>query len=137
MNLIQASSQSIAEMREKLKILDNEIDILRAESADMDHQLQKQRHDYQVEQTKRDQLQNEKNRKLHEFQLRQDLVDQQIAEMDKLNSIINRAERGACRRWGRGKVFGGTKRWCGVDDRAYHSRPRRHAAAQEELRDGD
>lgn len=94
MNLIQAASQSIAEMREKLKILDNEIDILRAESADMDSQLQKQRHDYQISQTERDQQQNEKNRKLQVFQQRQDMVDQQIAEMDKLNSVINRAERG-------------------------------------------
>ena len=36
MHLIMTASQGSAEMREKLKILANEIDILRSESSEMD-----------------------------------------------------------------------------------------------------
>ncbi|CAG9467664.1 unnamed protein product [Pedinophyceae sp. YPF-701] len=92
-NLIQAAKQSMAEMREKLKILDNEVDILRTESNDKDSKLQKNEHDHQLAQAERDQVRNELTRSVQEFQRRQDVVDQQIAEIDKLNAIINRAER--------------------------------------------
>ena len=61
-NLIQASSQNIAEMMEKLKILANETEILRNEVSNKDKLLQKARHDLQTGQVDRDHLRAELNK---------------------------------------------------------------------------
>ena len=42
-NQIQASAQALAEMKEKIKILQNEVEILRSESVAKDKALQKER----------------------------------------------------------------------------------------------
>ncbi|CAK4502528.1 unnamed protein product, partial [Aphanomyces euteiches] len=42
-NLIQASSQALAEMKEKIKILHNEVEVLRNESVAKDKALTKER----------------------------------------------------------------------------------------------
>merc|ERR1711988_688045 len=55
-NLIQASSQALAEMKEKIKILQNEVEILRNESLAKDKALAKERLAHQTAQQARDAL---------------------------------------------------------------------------------
>lgn len=53
-NAIQAASQSIAEMRERIKILHNEVDILQNESSAKDKALAKERQAHAVAAVQRD-----------------------------------------------------------------------------------
>jgi len=92
-NLIQASSQSIAEMKEKLKILANEVEILRSESNNKDKLLTKAHQEHTTSVIERDQVRGELNKCAVTFRDRQDTVDEQISEIDKLNAIINQAEK--------------------------------------------
>mmetsp|Transcript_45819 Transcript_45819/g.146098 ORF Transcript_45819/g.146098 Transcript_45819/m.146098 type:complete len:640 (-) Transcript_45819:1083-3002(-) len=92
-NLIQASSQSIAEMKEKLKILTNEIDILRTESVAKDRLLGKARLEHGTAKMERDHQRADLNKCALLFRDRQAVVDEQIAEVDKLNAIINATEK--------------------------------------------
>lgn len=92
-NLIQASSQNIAEMMEKLKILGNETEILRNEVASKDKLLAKARHDLQTGQVDRDHLRAELNKCALVYKEKQDAVDEQVSEIDKLNAVINGCER--------------------------------------------
>merc|ERR1712151_1271483 len=62
MTHIQKSSQHLSEMKEKLKILHNEVEILRMESAMKDKMLQRTRADAAKLEGNHDQLQNEKTR---------------------------------------------------------------------------
>jgi len=92
-NLIQASQQAAAEMKEKIGILQNEIDILHSESVSKDKALSKERAETGQITQNRDQLRSDANRALYVYRDKQELVDQQIAEIDKLNSIINSLEK--------------------------------------------
>ena len=92
-NLIQASSQALAEMKEKIKILLNEVEILRNESLAKDKALAKERAQHLASQASRDGLRLELNRSQGEYRKKQEIVEQQIVEIDKLNSIINGLER--------------------------------------------
>ena len=92
-NHIQASSQALAEMKEKIKILQNEVEILRNESTGKDKVLSKERTAHQASQTQRDTLRLETNKSQTVYKKKQEVVEQQIVEIDKLNSIINRLER--------------------------------------------
>jgi uncharacterized small protein (DUF1192 family) len=58
---IQNCSQDLAEMRERIKILQNEVEILRNESSEKDRLLLKIRHDVQTEVTSRDRHRKELN----------------------------------------------------------------------------
>ena len=73
--LIQASSQSIAEMKEKLKILSNEAEILRVEAVSKDRLLSKAGHDHSSAASERDQLRVALNRCALQFRERQASVD--------------------------------------------------------------
>jgi len=92
-NLIQASSQALAEMKEKIKILLNEVEILRNESLAKDKALSKERSQHLASQAQRDGLRLELNKAQAEYRKKQQIVEQQIVEIDKLNSIINGLER--------------------------------------------
>ena len=92
-NLIQASSQALAEMKEKIKILQNEVEILRNESLAKDRALQKERLSHQTAQIARDQLRLDTNKNVAVYRKKQQIVEQQIVEIDKLNSIINGMEK--------------------------------------------
>jgi chromosome segregation ATPase len=92
-NLIQASSQALAEMKEKIKILQNEVEILRNESLAKDRALQKERLSHQTAQIARDQLRLDTNKNVATYRKKQQTVEQQIVEIDKLNSIINGMEK--------------------------------------------
>ena len=92
-NMIQTSTQSIAEMKEKLKILGNEIDILRTETLNKEKLLAKARTDHSNAQIDRDHLRSELNKCALVYQEKQDAVDEQVSEIDKLNAVINGCER--------------------------------------------
>merc|ERR1719446_1456796 len=93
MTQIQKSSQHLSEMKEKLKILQNEVEILRMESAFKDKQLQKVKQDAVRLDVVHDQLQNEKTRITGKGASLNEQVDQYVIEIDKLNSIINSIEK--------------------------------------------
>jgi len=92
-NLIQAANQSCAEMREKLKIIGNEVEILRGESLEKEKLLTKERADHTATTAQRDQIRSELNKCSMDFKKKQDAVDEQIVEMEKLNSLINSSEK--------------------------------------------
>lgn len=58
---IQNCSQDLAEMKERIKILQNEVEILRNESAEKDRLLQKIKHEVAAEVTTRDRFRKELN----------------------------------------------------------------------------
>merc|ERR1711988_1924529 len=93
MTHIQKSSQHLSEMKEKLKILQNEVEILRMESAFKDKKLQSTRQEAQRLEVVHDQLQNEKTRITAKGSALNEQVEQFVIEIDKLNSIINAIEK--------------------------------------------
>jgi len=80
-------------MKEKIKILQNEVEILRNESIGKDKVLSKEGAAHQSSQAQRDALRLETNKAQSEYKKKQEVVEQQIVEVDKLNSIINGLER--------------------------------------------
>mmetsp|Transcript_11549 Transcript_11549/g.30640 ORF Transcript_11549/g.30640 Transcript_11549/m.30640 type:complete len:928 (-) Transcript_11549:60-2843(-) len=93
MTQIQKSSQHLSELKEKLKILQNEVEILRMESAFKDKQLQRTQREAQHLNGVHDQLQNEKSRITSKGSALNEQVEQYVIEIDKLNSIINSIEK--------------------------------------------
>lgn len=91
-HLIQTSTQKAAEMREKIKILQNEIEILRTSVAQKERLLQKSRLKHQEQIGKRDSVRNElaKQQKI-DRELREKRENQQT-EIQKLNTMINQTE---------------------------------------------
>merc|ERR1711959_468880 len=91
--MIQSSSQNLSEMKEKLKILQNEVEILRMESAGKDKALQRTRMEAQRQRVIRDQLRTEWTRITAKGAALNEQVEQYVIEIDKLNSIINSIEK--------------------------------------------
>lgn len=87
------SNQALAEMKEKIKILQNEIEILRNECKVKDRELAKEVASHQGAQIQRDALRYDTNKSQAEYKKKQEIVDQQIVEIDKLNSLINQLEK--------------------------------------------
>lgn len=92
-NLIQASSQALAEMKEKIKILHNEVEVLRNESLAKDKALVKEKLAHGTAQCSRDSLRLDTNKSHEQYRLKQEQVEQQIVEIDKLNGIITATEK--------------------------------------------
>lgn len=92
-NMIQATQQASAEMKEKTGILQNEIDILQSESVAKDKASSKEHSEHINAIAQRDALRSELNRSMFAFRERQETIDQQIAEIDKLNSVISCIEQ--------------------------------------------
>ena len=92
-NMIQTSQQAAAEMKEKIGILQNEIEILQNESTAKDKALTVEHSLSTKSVAERDSIRSEVNKLLFVYKEKQQLVDQKIAEIDKLNSIINVVER--------------------------------------------
>ena len=90
---IQSSQQATAEMRERLKILRNEVDILLSESAAKDKALAKEHQALTAASSQRDGLRAAVNRSALNYSARQLTVEQQILRIDKLSSIIDGLER--------------------------------------------
>jgi len=93
MTRIQKSSQHLSEMKEKLKILQNEVEILRMESAFKDKLLARIHQEGQRLEKIHDDLQNEKTRITARGVQLNEQVEQYVIEIDKLNSIINSIEK--------------------------------------------
>lgn len=90
--LIQASGQALAEMREKGKILQNEVDILRRESAQKDAAFSKEHLEHQGAASARDLVRAELNRAGAALAEQSRAARQQAEEVRRLNSIINGIE---------------------------------------------
>merc|ERR1719159_849624 len=90
---IQSSSQHLSEMKEKLKILQNEVEILRMESAGKDKALQRTRMEAQRQRVIRDQLRTEYTKISAKGAALNEQVEQYVIEIDKLNGIINSVEK--------------------------------------------
>jgi hypothetical protein len=73
-NLIQASTQALAEMKEKIKILQNEVEILRNESIAKDKALSKERLAHQTAQCARDGLRLDTNKFQAQYRTKQEQV---------------------------------------------------------------
>ncbi|KAL1524346.1 hypothetical protein AB1Y20_019244 [Prymnesium parvum] len=92
-NQIQASAQALAEMKEKIKILQNEVEILRNESVAKDKKLSKERLEHSNAFSARDALRAEQNKHLAVVKEKEIRVQQLVAEIDNLNSLINGIEK--------------------------------------------
>jgi len=92
-NQIQASAQALAEMKEKIKILQNEVEILRNESVAKDKALSKERLEHSNSFSARDALRAEQNKHLAAVKEKEVRVQQLVAEIDNLNSLINGIEK--------------------------------------------
>ena len=92
-NQISASAQALGEMKEKIKILQNEVEILRNESVDKDKALSKERLDHQNSFYARDALRADSNKHMAAEKEKKAQVAQLAAETDNLNSLINGIEK--------------------------------------------
>ncbi|GAX79502.1 hypothetical protein CEUSTIGMA_g6943.t1 [Chlamydomonas eustigma] len=92
-NLIQAANQSTTEMKDKSKVLNNETEILHSEVMTKDKLLGQSRSQHSSALSERDQLRIELGKLGAIFRVKQDVVDEQIADVDKLNAIINQTEK--------------------------------------------
>lgn len=91
-NLIQTSTQKAAEMKEKIKILQNEIEILRTAVMQKDRLLQKQRLKHMNSIVIRDSLRNEMAKQQRLEEEMREKREQQKMDMAKLNLMINQGE---------------------------------------------
>ena len=92
-SMIQNSSQDLAEMKERIKILQNEVEILRNESSEKDRALVDIKHQVQLEIYKRDSKRAELNKKDFQLKNKQAINEQKNNEGDKLNLIINSLQK--------------------------------------------
>ncbi|KAI8922819.1 hypothetical protein BC831DRAFT_248972 [Entophlyctis helioformis] len=92
LNQIQSSTQRAAEMKEKIKILSNEIEILRHEIYNKDREVSKKRQENSAAYALRDSLKNEANKLMVQYRDRRDQIDQHLAAIEALNMHINSAE---------------------------------------------
>lgn len=90
---IQNSSQDLAEMKERIKILQNEVEILRNESSEKDRALIDIKHHVQKEIYNRDALRADLNKKDFVYKQKKSIIGQKINEGDKLNLIINSLQK--------------------------------------------
>ena len=92
-HMLQASNQMLVEMKEKIKIFQNEVEILRAESFGKDKNIAEETRACTNVQYTRDTLRSELNRNANIMREKKEKVSRQFMEIDKLNSIINTAEK--------------------------------------------
>ncbi|KAJ3272865.1 hypothetical protein HDV01_005188 [Terramyces sp. JEL0728] len=92
LNLIHSSTQRLAEMKEKIKILTNEIEILRHEMAHKDRDLARKKQDNSAAYAIRDSLRNEANKLMLQYRDKRDQIEHRLTRIEALNSNINAAE---------------------------------------------
>ena len=90
---IQASSQDLAEMKERIKILQNEVDILKTESGEKDRALIDIKHKKAKKINTRDKKRNELDKLKYTFNQKLGKISQLINQGDKLNLIINSLQK--------------------------------------------
>lgn len=92
-NLIQKNTQALAEMKEKIRILQNEIEILGQEFATKDKALSKERAAHLNSRNQRDAIRQDMSKLLYDYRSKQGVIEQQILEIDKLNAVISILEK--------------------------------------------
>jgi len=92
-NLTASSAQALAEMKEKLKILTNEVDILRAESLAKDKAASEETRLHLAAQNTRDALRVQQNKYVNDLRMKRENEAQNQMEIIKLNNIITAAEQ--------------------------------------------
>lgn len=92
-NLIQNSSQDLAEFKERIKMLQSELEILKNESAEKNKTILEYNRIFQLEKHKRDQTKAKLNKYEFENKEKQALVDQNIKEIEKLNTIMQSLQK--------------------------------------------
>ena len=80
-------------MNERIKILQNEVDILKNESKEKDRALVDIKHRKVTQMAKRDAYRSDCNRKEFEFREKLSTIGKLINHGDKLNLIINSLQR--------------------------------------------
>lgn len=88
-NQIQICTQRAAEMREKLKILGNEHEILRTNSNQKEKQLQRQRLKFVNSVSLRDSIRNEKDKQKKILEELKEVQEQQTMNISNYNNIVN------------------------------------------------
>eukprot|EP01028_Stygiella_incarcerata_P003836 TRINITY_DN179_c1_g1_i1.p1 TRINITY_DN179_c1_g1~~TRINITY_DN179_c1_g1_i1.p1 ORF type:complete len:949 (+),score=363.28 TRINITY_DN179_c1_g1_i1:287-3133(+) len=94
---IQKSSQKLSEIKEKNKILANELDVLWRESTSKDQELQKERRDLHSRYLLRENLRAEYNRLRLTFLKLNAEIEEQLSQVERLNGIITGVEEGMLR----------------------------------------
>ncbi|RKO93586.1 hypothetical protein BDK51DRAFT_24341, partial [Blyttiomyces helicus] len=92
LNQIQATLQRAAEMKEKIKILSNEIEILRHEIMNKDRELARRRQQNTAAYALRDGAKNEANKLLAQYRERRDEIEQHLSRIETYNMLIAAAE---------------------------------------------
>lgn len=92
-NLTQSTTQALAEVREKIKILTNEVSILRSETLSRDRVLAEEARVHQQAKNARDAARIEANKLQNRLRAVKSGEQQQLLQIDKLNAIVNQAER--------------------------------------------
>jgi hypothetical protein len=90
--MIQTSMQKLSEIKEKNNILDNELDVLRRKSSAKDALMTKEKRDQQEKFGSRENLRSEANKLLVVFKQRKAILDEQLANIERLHSLIERSE---------------------------------------------
>eukprot|EP01063_Lacrimia_lanifica_P022271 TRINITY_DN29915_c0_g1_i1.p1 TRINITY_DN29915_c0_g1~~TRINITY_DN29915_c0_g1_i1.p1 ORF type:complete len:968 (+),score=513.92 TRINITY_DN29915_c0_g1_i1:108-3011(+) len=90
--MIQSASQSMSETQEKIKILENELEVLRRESQNKDKELIKIRRELHDEKTNCENLRVESNKKSNEYKQKKKQIEEQRSQILKLNTVINLTE---------------------------------------------
>lgn len=91
--MIQSSSQQLAELKENIKILQNELEILKNEKTEKDRTLTEYKHILQLEIHRRDKRHTKLNKLEVLKKQKKEIVDQNINEIEKLNMIIMSLEK--------------------------------------------
>eukprot|EP00755_Sulcionema_specki_P007955 Sspe_Gene.39614::Locus_19105_Transcript_1_3_Confidence_0.429_Length_3005::g.39614::m.39614 len=90
--MIQSASQAMSETQEKIKILENELEVLRRESQNKDKDLIKVRRELHDEKTNCENLRVESNKKANEHKEKKKQIAEQCTQITKLNTVINQTE---------------------------------------------
>lgn len=87
-DMIQATHQKSAEMRDKLRILSSQVEILRHEILIKDRELSKQNQDKSTKFAMRDLVKSEANKSMANYKERRDQIDRHLARIESLNTTI-------------------------------------------------
>ena len=91
-NQIQTCSQNLSEMKEKLKILQNEVEILRMDAASKDKLCKKEQVSHQRIRNERDQYRAELSQLHNKRDAFNEQVSLNVVEIDSLNRVITQRE---------------------------------------------
>jgi len=90
---IQSATQRMSETQEKIKILENELEVLRRESQGKDKVLAKLRRSIHDAEKQREKFRMDANEKQLEFKAKKKTTEEKCAEIEKLNDVITNTEK--------------------------------------------